>query len=134
MYKLLILFICLITLGCHRGYKNEKGPLAPEEVALADHAQAIEDRAETLSDSYRANTVLREFASRASRFHNSCRRFGCNSIEARAAFDQLYFQGGEVDKNLENQRDSELARAWSDLRDNYLVAMARKLGYKPGEQ
>lgn len=134
MYRLLILLICLFSVSCFRGYKNDTSPRSPEEVAFGDLALELQNRAEKLSDTYRANTALREFAARASRFHNSCRRFGCNSIEARAVFDQLYFQSGEVDRELEKQPDSGLTRAWTELRENDLLPIAKKLGYKPGQQ
>jgi hypothetical protein len=134
MYRLLILLICLFSVSCFKGYKNDTSPRAPEEVAFGDQALELQNRAEKLSDNYRGNPALAEFAARASRFHNSCRRFGCGSIEARAVFDQLYFQSGEVDRELEKKSDPELARAWTELRENYLLSIARKLGYKPGQQ
>lgn len=134
MYRLLILLICLFCVSCFRGYKNDASPLAPEQVAFADLALELQNRAEKLSDTYRSHASLREFAERASRFHNSCRRFGCNSIEARTAFDQLYFQSGEVDRELEKQPDAELIRGWTEFREKNLLPIARKLGYKPGEQ
>jgi hypothetical protein len=134
MYRLLILLICLFSLSCSRGYKNETSPRDPEAVAFADQALDLQNQAEKLSDTYRSNMALREFAARAGRFHNSCRRFGCGSIEGRAAFDQLYFQSGEVDRELEKSPNPELMRLWMEQRDNVLLPIARKLGYRPGQQ
>ena len=134
MYKLLILLILVLSVGCHKGYKNDFSPGAPEQVALADFALEMQTRAEKLADNYRSDSVLHEFVERAAKFHNACRRFGCGSIEGRGAFDQLYFQSGEVDRELEKSPNADFVKAWASIREDYLLQMARKLGYKPGEQ
>ena len=73
---------------------------------------------------------LAEFAERASRFHNACRRFGANSLEARSAFDRLHYQASQVSSTLTKESAPALYEEWETLRKD-LLQIAEILGYRP---
>ncbi len=130
MKKLLILVLILMA-GCG-GYKSTKSPLSPEEIRIADLAEKLEGEAAELKDDAEPpyEEVLSEFADRASRFHNACRRFGSNSLEARSAFDRLHYQASQVSSTLTKEANPELYEDWEKRRAE-LLEIAQILGYRP---
>jgi hypothetical protein len=131
MKKILPLFLILLIAGCG-GYKAKKEPMSPEEVRIADLAQKVENDAFSLADEAKPpyKEVLTEFADRASRFHNACRRFSANSLEARSAFDRLFYQTSQVSSSLTKEADPALFEKWEKVRTE-VVQLSEFLGYRP---
>jgi hypothetical protein len=130
MKKSLFLFaIFLISLGCG-GYKASKNPMSPEEIKVADMAQQVESQANALK-SEKFNDLISELQDRASRFRTACLRFGSNSLEARGAFDKLYYQAAQISTTVNEQNDPELYGNWQKLRTGTLMQIAETLGYRP---
>lgn len=127
---LLIGVILLVAIGC-RGYKEKKHePMSPEELKVSDLAQQLESQSEQLK-SEKFKDELSELNDRASRFRNACLRFGSNSLEARGAFDRLYYQAAQISSNLNEQTDPDLYSQWEKIRTGALMQIAEILGYKP---
>src|SRR5262245_24088682 len=126
---LFLLAIFLISFGCG-GYKAKKNPLSPEEVKVADLAQQFESQVAQLK-SEKFQDQLSELNDRAGRFRTACLRFGSNSLEARGAFDKLYYQAAQVSSNLNQQTDPDLFDQWEKLRTGSLMQLAEILGYRP---
>jgi hypothetical protein len=126
---LFLLAIFLISLGCG-GYKAKKNRLSPEEIKVADLAQQVESQAAQLK-SEKNQDLLTELNERASRFRNACLRFGSNSLEARGAFDKLYYQAAQISSTVTPQNDPELYAQWEKLRTGTLMQIAEILGYRP---
>jgi predicted nucleic acid-binding Zn-ribbon protein len=127
---LLIGVILLVAIGC-RGYKEKKHePMSPEELKVSDLAQQLESQSEQLN-SEKFKDELSELNERASRFRNACLRFGSNSLEARSAFDRLYYQAAQISSNLNEQTDPQLYSQWEKIRTGALMQIAEILGYKP---
>jgi hypothetical protein len=127
---LLIGVILLVAIGC-RGYKEKKHePMSPEELKVSDLAQQLESQSEQLK-SEKFKDELSELNERASRFRNACLRFGSNSLEARSAFDRLYYQAAQISSNLNEQKDPDLYSQWEKIRTGALMQIAEILGYKP---
>jgi hypothetical protein len=133
MNRFVIFILILFAAGCFKTYRGPN-PKDPQEIKLAEMAADIESRSDQLLKMVPDDPALQEFSLRAARFHNSCLRFGCTSIEGRAAFDQLYYQAGEVDKSFQAKPNSKTLEEWNRIRSDSLTNIARKLGYKPGEQ
>jgi hypothetical protein len=131
MKKILLLFVILNIVACG-GYKAKKNPMSPEEVRIADLAQKIDNDAAPLADEAQPphKDAISEFADRASRFHNACRRFGANSLEARSAFDRLFYQTSQVSSSLTKESDAALFEKWEKLRTE-VVQLSEFLGYRP---
>ncbi len=126
---LLIGVVLLIAFGC-RGYKPKHEPMSPEEMKVADLAQQLESQSEQLK-SEKFQDQLSELNTRASRFRNACLRFGSDSLEARSAFDRLYYQAAQISSNLNQQTDPDLYTQWEKIRTGTLVQIAEILGYRP---
>lgn len=130
MKKLLLICVVLfVAIGCG-GYKAKKNPRSPEELKVADLAQQVESQAGQLK-SEKHQDVLSELNDRASRFRNACLRFGSNSLEARGAFDKLYYQAAQISSTVTPQSDPELYAQWEKLRTGTLMQIAEILGYRP---
>ena len=130
MKKLLFAFtIVAISIGCG-GYKAKHEPMSPEELKVADLAQQLESQSEQLK-SEKFQDQLSELNARASRFRNACLRFGSNSLEARSAFDRLYYQAAQISSNLNPQTDPNLYAQWEKIRTGALLQIAETLGYRP---
>jgi hypothetical protein len=130
MKKLLLLsVILLVVIGCG-GYKAKKNPLSPEEVKVADLAQQFESQVTQLK-SEKFQDQLNELNDRAGRFRTACLRFGSNSLEARGAFDKLYYQAAQISSNVNQQTDPDLFNQWEKLRTGALMQLAEILGYRP---
>jgi hypothetical protein len=129
--KKLLLLVLILSVACG-GYKAKKNPMSPEEVRIADLAQKLESDAADLQDEAHPpfKEALTEFAERAFRFHNACRRFGSNSLEARSAFDRLHYQAGQVSSPLTKEADAALFEKWEKLRAD-LLEIGEILGYRP---
>jgi hypothetical protein len=126
--SLFLLAIFLITLGCG-GYKAKKNPMSPEELKVADLAQQFESQTQQLK-SEKFKDELTELNDRASRFRTACLRFGSNSLEARSAFDRLYYQAAQISSNVQ-QTDPGLSAQWEKIRTGALMQLAEILGYRP---
>lgn len=126
---LFLIAIFLISLGCG-GYKASKNPRSPEEIKVADMAQQVESQADSLK-SEKFHDLISELQDRASRFRTACLRFGSNSLEARGAFDKLYFQAAQISSTVNEQNDPELYANWQKLRTGTLMQIAETLGYRP---
>jgi hypothetical protein len=130
MKKLLLIgLVLLVAIGCG-GYKHKKDPLSPEEIKVADLAQEFESQAAQLK-SEKFEDQLSELNDRAGRFRTACLRFGSNSLEARSAFDRLYYQAAQISSNVNQQADPELFAQWDKLRTGALMQIAEILGYRP---
>jgi hypothetical protein len=129
MRKLLLIGLVLLIAGCG-GYKPKHEPMSPEELKVADLAQQLETQSEQLK-SEKFQDQLSELNARASRFRNACLRFGSNSLEARSAFDRLYYQAAQVSSNLNQQTDPDLYSQWEKIRTGALMEIAEILGYRP---
>jgi hypothetical protein len=130
MKKLLLIgVVLLVAIGCG-GYKAKHEPMSPEELKVADLAQQLESQSEQLK-SEKFQDQLSELNARASRFRNACLRFGANSLEARSAFDRLYYQAAQISSNLNPQTDPELYTQWEKIRTGALIQIAETLGYRP---
>jgi hypothetical protein len=101
-------------------------------VRIADLAQKLESDAADLKDDAHPpfKDALTEFAERAFRFHNACRRFGSNSLEARSAFDRLHYQAAQVSATLTKESDATLFEKWEKVRAD-LLEIGELLGYRP---
>jgi hypothetical protein len=130
MKRLLLVF--LILMAACKGYKSNQNPMSPEEVRVADLAQKLESDASPLPDEAQPQLKdpLAEFSERAARFHNACRRFGSNSLEARSAFDRLHYQASQVSTTLTKETDPPIFEKWETIRAN-LLEIAAILGYRP---
>jgi hypothetical protein len=126
---LLIGVILLVAVGCG-GYKAKKDPLSPEEIKVADLAQQFQSQSEQLK-SEKFQDQLSDLNERASRFRNACLRFGSNSLEARGAFDKLYYQAAQISSNVTPQSDPQLYAQWEKIRTGALMQIAEILGYRP---
>lgn len=126
---LFLLAVFLISVGCG-GYKAKHEPMSPEELKVADLAQQLEFQSEQLK-SEKFQDELSELNERASRFRNACLRFGSNSLEARSAFDRLYYQAAQISSNLNQQTDPDLYAQWEKIRTGALLQIAEILGYRP---
>lgn len=126
---LFLLAIILISFGCG-GYKAKHEPMSPEELKVSDLAQQLESQTEQLK-SEKFKDEFSELNDRASRFRNACLRFGSNSLEARSAFDRLYYQAAQISSNLNEQTDPNLYSQWEKIRTGALMQIAEILGYKP---
>ena len=131
MKKLLLIgVILLVAIGCG-GYKAKRHePMSPEELKVSDLAQQLESQSEQLK-SEKFKDELSELNERASRFRNACLRFGSNSLEARSAFDRLYYQAAQISSNLNQQTDPDLYTQWEKIQTGALTQIAEILGYKP---
>ena len=125
----LIGVVLLVAIGCG-GYKAKHEPMSPEELKVADLAQQLESQSEQLK-SEKFQDQLSELNARASRFRNACLRFGSNSLEARSAFDRLYYQAAQISSNLNAQTDPDLYAQWEKIRTGALLQIAETLGYRP---
>jgi hypothetical protein len=130
MKKLLLLL--LILMAACKGYKSAASPMSPEEVRVADLAQKLESDATPLADEAQPalKDSLTEFSERSARFHNACRRFGANSLEARSAFDRLHYQASQVSTTLTKETEPALFEKWEKIRGS-LLEIAEILGYRP---
>ena len=130
MKKLLLLF--LIFVAACSGYKSSGNPMSPEEIRVADLAQKLENDADEFQNEAPPpfHDPLAEFAERASRFHNACRRFGANSLEARSAFDRVHYQASQVSSTLTKESAPALYEEWETLRKD-LLQIGQILGYRP---
>jgi len=130
MKKILLIGIILfVVIGC-RGFKASKNPMSPEEIKVADMAQQVESQAGSLK-SEKFHDLISELQERASRFRTACLRFGSNSLEARGAFDKLYYQAAQISSTVNEQNDPELYANWEKLRTGTLMQIAETLGYRP---
>jgi predicted nucleic acid-binding Zn-ribbon protein len=130
MKKLLLIgVIVLVAIGCG-GYKAKHEPMSSEELKVADLAHQLESQSEQLR-SEKLQDELSELNERASRFRNACLRFGSNSLEARSAFDRLYYQAAQISSNLNQQTDPNLYAQWEKIRTGALLQIAEILGYRP---
>jgi hypothetical protein len=120
------MILIFAAIGCG-GYKAEVDPRSPEEMQIEDLAHEMEKQADDLSIQSE-DAEMKEFAERTASFHNACHRFGANSLEARKAFDKLYFQFGRIDANIAG---SPHETEWSKIRTDYLLKIASMLGYRP---
>lgn len=129
---LYVSLVLVVSLGCG-GYKAKKNPMSPEEIKIADLALQLESQAEELKGGAGEpfQEMLGEFSERAARFHNACLRFGSNSLEARSAFDRLYYQASQVSANLNRDANPELFAKWDKTRTGTLLQIAEMLGYRP---
>jgi hypothetical protein len=127
--SLFLLAIFLITLGCG-GYKAKKNPMSPDEIKVANMAEQIESQAHSLK-SERFQDLISELQDRAGRFRTACLRFGSNSLEARGAFDKLYYQAAQISSTVNEENDPELYGNWQKLRTGTLMQIAEALGYRP---
>ncbi|HEY7161954.1 MAG TPA: hypothetical protein VH815_11880 [Acidobacteriota bacterium] len=125
----LIVVILSMAIGCG-GFKVKKDPLSPEELKVADLAQQLEAQIQQLQ-SEKLKDQLSELSDRASRFRTACLRFGSNSLEARGAFDRLYYQAAQISSNVNQQTDPDLFAQWEKIRTGALVQLAQILGYRP---
>jgi hypothetical protein len=130
MKKIFLIGVVLfVAIGCG-GYKVKKDPLSPEEIKVADMAQQIESQADALK-SEKFHDLISELQERAGRFRTACLRFGSNSLEARGAFDKLYYQAAQISSTVTEQNDPELYANWQKLRTGTLMQIAEALGYRP---
>lgn len=130
MKKILLIGVILfVAIGCG-GYKAKKNPRSAEEIKVADMAQQVESQADSLK-SEKFHDLISELQDRASRFRTACLRFGSNSLEARGAFDKLYFQAAQISSTVNEQNDPELYANWQKLRTGTLMQIAETLGYRP---
>jgi hypothetical protein len=133
MKKLLLIGVILfIAVGCG-GYKVKKDPMSPEELKVADMAQQVESQAQQLQ-SQKFPDLISELQERATRFRTACLRFGSNSLEARGAFDKLYYQAAQISSTVNEQNDPQLYANWQKVRTGTLMQIAETLGYRPEKE
>lgn len=130
-----VIFIGLISTGC-RGYKNTSQPMSPKEMQITDLSGELVIQSETLlkecpSDLTRS---MNEFHELALRYNNSAIRFGPATLEARGAFDRLWYQTAQLDKSVTESSPPEFYQGWQSIRNDYVRKIGRTLGYKMPEE
>ncbi len=128
------IFISLASAGC-RGYKDTSQPLSPKEIQITDLSVELVNQSEQLIKQCPPDLTqsLNEFHEVALRYNNSATRFGPTTLEARGAFDRLWYQTTQVDKSITGASSAEFYQGWQSIRDNYVRKIGRTLGYKMPE-
>ncbi len=96
-------------------------------------AQKLEDKTNNLVKQAPSelSSNLSGFAENAARFNNASQRFGPGSLEARDAFDKLFFQQTQLDQTITEKDYPKLITMWQDIKQDILT-IGKQLGYKIG--
>jgi hypothetical protein len=133
-----ILIFIAAQVACHKGYHDESATtvkLSPKELEITDvSAELVKLSDELLKDTPSdLSAIMTEFSDRATRYNNACIRFGPNTLDARGAFDKLWYQTTQVDKTVTDASYPNLYPRWQKIRDDYVRKIGRTLGYRMPE-
>lgn len=131
-----ILFFLICGSGCS-GYKGTTTKNVTEkELQITDMSgQLVAQSEQFLKDAPPdLQSLANEFNERATRYNNSCLRFGPDTLDARNAFDRLWYQTTQLDKTVNEESYGDLYKQWVTIRDDYVRKIGRTLGYRMPEQ
>jgi hypothetical protein len=137
LFTLTCILIFLINgTGCHRGYQGTTKKLSTEDIQITDmSAELVKQTDELLKDSPSdLSPLMTEFNERAGRYNNACLRFGPDTLDARNAFDRLWYQTAQVDPSINEESYPKLYQRWVTIRDEYVKKIGRTLGYRMTEK
>lgn len=136
-FAVILIFIAA-QVACHKGYHDasstsvkqsskelEITEISAELVKLSD--ELLKDTPSDLS------ALMTEFNDRANTYNNTCMRFGPNTLDARGAFDKLWYQTTQLDKTVTDASYPNLYPRWQKIRDDYVRKIGRTLGYRMPE-
>ena len=134
MRKFYLILFALLLFQCSRGYHGDSPRVrSAEELKLSGLAQQLEDKTEGLVKQAppELSPNLAGFAENAARFNNASQRFGPGSLEARDAYDKLYFQQNQLDQIMTDKNYPKLVPMWQSIKQDILT-IGKQLGYKVG--
>lgn len=136
MKKCIWFFAILFLVVSCRAYHGKSDPLSPEEVQVSDMATALVNDSAALQESSPAalKDTVGSFIDAAQKFQNLCLRMGANSLEAHKAFDQVMFVEAQISQSAELKSNSDFDAKWQQVRNNRVMEIAKKLGYRPEKQ
>jgi hypothetical protein len=134
----IILIFMAAQIACHKGYHDTSATsvkLSPKELEITDiSAELVKLSDELLKDTPSdLSALMSEFTDRATTYNNVCLRFGPNTLDARGAFDKLWYQTTQVDKTVTDASYPNLYTRWQKIRDDYVRKIGRTLGYRMPE-
>lgn len=131
-----ILFFLFCGSGC-RGYKGTTTKnVSEKELQITDMSGLLVAQSEQFLKAAPPDLqpLANEFNERATRYNNACLRFGSDTLDARNAFDRLWYQTTQLDQTINEQSYGDLYKQWVTIRDEYVRKIGRTLGYRMPEQ
>jgi hypothetical protein len=132
----LSIFVILVDFGC-RGYKGTTSKnFSEKEIQITDMSGELVDQSEQFLKAAPPDIadMANEFNERAKTYNNACLRFGPDTLDARSAFDRLWYQTAQLDKTINEQSYGDLYNQWVAIRDQYVKKIGRTLGYRMPQQ
>ena len=134
MRKFFLMIFALALFHCGGASHGERPRVrSADELKLSGLAQQLEDKADGLVKQAppELSPNVASFAENAARFNNTAQRFGPRSLEARDAYDKLYFQQNQLDEIMTEKNYPKLIAMWQSIKQDILT-IGKQLGYKIG--